>query len=103
METSLKVIDNAKGSCTTSNSAGCEPSKPVPSIRERAALLNRRELGLTILGASAAALLAGCSQPAPTGQASPPATAAPAAPALSPDLAVVQQSKGPVTIGTSRE
>jgi hypothetical protein len=68
METSSKALDNSKGGWNTCDSAGCEPCKPVPSIRERAALLNRRELGLTILGASAA-VLDGCLQAAPTGQA----------------------------------
>jgi hypothetical protein len=103
METSSKALDNSKGGWKTCDSAGCEPCKPVPSIRERATLLNRRELGLTTPGASAAALLPGCPQPAPTGQANPPAAPAPAAPALSPDLAVVRQSKGPVTIDTAGE
>jgi hypothetical protein len=41
-------------------------------------------------------LLAGCSQPKPKETASQPAAAAPAPPALSSDLAVVQQSKGPI-------
>jgi hypothetical protein len=68
METSLKVLDNPKGGCNTCNSTGCEPCKPAPSVRESAVLLNRRELGLTILGASVAALLAGCSQPALRGK-----------------------------------
>jgi hypothetical protein len=63
METSSKGLDNAD----TCSSAGCEPRKPDLSIRERAALLNQRELRLTILGASAAER---CSQPASTKQAS---------------------------------
>jgi hypothetical protein len=94
MNTSLKILDLPGRARETYNSTGCEPCGPVPSIRERAALLNRRELGPTILDASAAALLAGCSQPAHPGQANPPATAAPAASGLSPELLVVQQSKG---------
>jgi len=57
------------------------------------AVLSRREFGYTALVASAAALLTGCSEQQPTQTAS---QTAPAAPALSPDLAVVQQSKGPI-------
>jgi hypothetical protein len=68
METSSKALNNSKGGWSTCDSAGCEPSQPVPSIRERATLLNRRELGLTIPGASTA-VLDGGSQVAPTGQA----------------------------------
>jgi len=63
MKRSLRGLDNTEDGC---NSAGCDPRKPDLSIRERAALLNQRGLGLTIVGASAAA---GCLQPASTEQA----------------------------------
>ena len=45
METSSKASDSSKGGPSTLDSAECEPGKPVPSIRERAALLNQKESG----------------------------------------------------------
>jgi hypothetical protein len=69
METSSKASDSSKGGPSTLDSAECEPGKPVPSIRERAALLNQKESGLTIRSASAAAVNDGFSPSAVTGQA----------------------------------
>jgi len=59
---------------------------------ESRAVLSRRDLGRGVLVASASALLTGCSGKESTEK----VVQAPAAPALSPDLAVVQQSKGPI-------
>ena len=58
-------------------------------------MLTRRDLGRTILGASAAAFLVGCSTQPPAEQSAQPAKSVPL-PTLSPDLAVVQESKGPI-------
>ena len=92
MTTSLKVLN--KSGCGTCNSTGCNSCEPVPSVSKVPTLLSRRDLGRTILGASAAALLVGCSDKGPSEQANSPTPAA--APTMSPDLAVVQQSKGPI-------
>jgi len=89
----LKIVDNAPGSCGPCQSASCGTCASPPVKRETPALLSRRELGRTVLGASAVALIAGCSQPKPAEQAVAPP---PAAPALSPDLEVVKESKGPI-------
>ncbi len=98
MNSSLKVLDNSRSTCGTCNSTGCGTCGPVPSVSHAPTLLTRRDLGRTIVGASAAALLVGCSSKPATEQGAAPTASAPpaAAPALSPDLAVVQQSKGPV-------
>jgi L-serine dehydratase len=92
MEKSLNVIGtvgSACGDCKT----GCATCGPAPHKREAPALLSRRDLGRAVLTAAAGALVAGCSQEKPAVQPNQPP---PTAPALSPDLAVVQQSKGPI-------
>jgi len=93
MDNSFKVINETQNACGDCKSTGCASCGPIAKEGEAPALLSRRDLGRTLLGASAAALLAGCSQPKPAEQAT---QTAPAAPAMSPDLAVVQQSKGPI-------
>ena len=95
MATSLKVLDGVRSACGTCNSTGCGTCGPIPSVSQAPALLTRRDLGRTILGASAAALLVGCSHQPPAEQANLPAKSEPM-PSLSPELAVVQQSKGPI-------
>src|SRR5215468_217188 len=91
MEDALKVVvDNKQSACGPCKSTGCGTCAPLPS--ETPTLISRRELGRTILGASAA-LMVGCSRPKPAEQASIPA---PAAPPLSGDLEVVKESKGPI-------
>jgi L-serine dehydratase len=91
----LKILDNTSSACGTCNSTGCGTCGPVPSVSQAPTLLTRRDLGRTILGASAAALLVGCSHQPPAEQANLPAKSEPM-PSLSPELAVVQQSKGPI-------
>jgi L-serine dehydratase len=89
MDKLLNVISNPGsgcGGCTTSGCGTC--STTAPKI-EAPAVLSRRHFGYTALAASAAAILAGCSK-------QEPAEAAPPQPALSPELNVVQTSKGPV-------
>ena len=89
MDKLLNVISNPGsgcGGCTTSGCGTC--STTTPKI-EAPAVLSRRHFGYTALAASAAAILAGCSK-------QEPAEAAPPQPALSPELNVVQTSKGPV-------
>ena len=95
MVTSLKVLDSVRSGCGTCSSTGCGTCGPVPSVSQAPTLLTRRDLGRTILGASAAALLVGCSHQPPAEQANLPAKSEPM-PSLSPELAVVQQSKGPI-------
>ena len=90
MDKVLNVIGNSVsgcGGCTTSGCGTC--STTVPKI-EAPTVLSRRHFGYTALAASAAALLAGCSKQEPATEAAAPP------PALSPELNVVQSSKGPV-------
>ena len=93
MDNPLKVIGTSSSTCGSCNSAGCGTCGPSPHTNKAPVAFNRREFGYTVLAASASALLTGCSQQKSVEQAAQPA---PAAPALSPDLAVVQTSKGPV-------
>ena len=92
----LPVIDNAPsgcGTCTTSSCGTC--STPEPKI-------SRRGLARAAALSSAAAFLASCSGSKPEADTKaaekkeePPSPNAPPA-GVSPDLAVIQQSKGPV-------
>ncbi len=93
MDNPLKVIGTSSSTCGSCNSAGCGTCGPSPHTNKAPVPFNRREFGYTVLAASVSALLTGCSQQKSVEQAAQPA---PAAPALSPDLAVVQTSKGPV-------
>jgi len=93
MDKLLKVINSPAsgcGSCHTTGCGTCTTEAPKSEVRTP---LSRRDLGRGILAASVSALLIGCSDKVSSEKA---VEAAPAAPALSPDLAVVQQSKGPI-------
>src|SRR5437879_4230999 len=93
MDKLLNVINGSAsgcGSCHTTTCGTCASEAPKSESR---AVLSRRDLGRGVLAASVSTLLIGCSDKASTEKA---VAAAPAAPALSPDLAVVQQSKGPI-------
>src|SRR6476660_9310125 len=96
MEKILNVIGNTGTACGTCTPKGCGSCGPAPRKNEIPAALSRREFGHAVLAASASALLTGCSSQknAEPGEGSAPA--APAPPALSPDLAVVKTSKGPI-------
>ena len=93
MDKLLKVINSPAsgcGTCHTTTCSTCTTEVPKSEVRTT---FSRRDLGRGVLAASVSTLLIGCSDKASTEKA---AEAAPAAPALSPDLAVVQQSKGPI-------
>jgi L-serine dehydratase len=92
----LTVIGNSKSTCGGCNSSGCRTCGPSPEVTANPAGLNRRKWGGTVLATSIGGLLAGCSQPKPKEAASEPAKESPPASPLSPDLAVVQQEKGPI-------
>lgn len=102
MEKLLKVLGNSGSTCGNCNSIGCGTCGPTPAKSEAPLAFTRRQWGRTVLVGSAGALLAGCSQKESPEKASeeasatPAASAAPTAPSLSPELAVVQQSKGPI-------
>ena len=97
MEKILNVIGNTGTACGTCTPKGCGSCGPAPRKNETPVALSRREFGHAVLAASASALLTGCSSQKNSGsQADGSAPAAPAPPALSPDLAVVQTSKGPI-------
>jgi len=87
----LNVIGNPESACGTCSTSGCATCGPAVTKVEVPTPLNRRQFGYTALAASAAALLAGCSKKEPA-----EAAASAAQPALSPELNVVQASKGPI-------
>jgi L-serine dehydratase len=93
MQTLLNVISDLGSGCGSCKTAGCGTCGPSTQKAEAPSAVTRRDLGKTVLAASVGALLTGCSSKEPAATAPP---AAPAAPALSPELAVVQQSKGPI-------
>ena len=91
----LNIIGNstpcgtcADNSCTT---CGTSPASPKPRIE-----ISRRQFGGTVLGASAAALLAGCTSKKSSETAVEESSQAAPAPPLAGDLEVVKQSKGPI-------
>jgi len=92
MDKLLNVINTSGSSCGGCHSTGCGTCGPAPSKSKAPAVLSRRDFGYSALAASASVLLAGCSQQKPPEASVPPA----AAPALSPELAVVKTSKGPI-------
>ena len=96
MEKILNVIGNTGTACGTCTPKGCGSCGPAPRKNETPAALSRREFGHAVLAASASALLTGCSSQKNAEPGGGSAPAAPAPPALSPDLAVVQTSKGPI-------
>ena len=96
MDKLLKVINSPAsgcGSCHTTGCGTCTTEAPKSEVRTT---FSRRDLGRGILAASVSTLLVGCSDKASTEKAVEATPASPAPPALSPDLAVVQQSKGPI-------
>ena len=99
MEKILNVIGKAGTACGTCAPKGCGSCGPAPRKDETPAALSRREFGHAVLAASASALLTGCSPQKNTeavDKSAPAAPATPTPPALSPDLAVVKTSKGPI-------
>lgn len=99
MNNTFRVLSNVQRACEPCKTTLCDTCGSTPSTAKTPSLLTRRDLGRTFLGASAAALLAGCSKSKSPEQASQPAagSATPApAPALSPDPVLVEESKGPV-------
>ena len=96
MESTLKVIGSSATGCGTCKPTGCGSCGTTPHKTETPAALSRRAFGHAVLAASAGALLTGCSSEKTAETVGTPAPAAPAPPALSPDLAVVQSSKGPI-------
>src|SRR5579863_2498684 len=91
MDKLLNVISNSQSGCGGCNPGGCATCGPPAPKFEAPAILSRRQFGYTAFAASAVALLAGCSEREPSAAAAPPPQ-----PALSPELNVVQSSKGPV-------
>ncbi len=94
MSSTAPVKAGSCGTCATSACSTCAPPPPTPLV----SALSRRSFGLTVLGASAGALIAGCKPPAQEAPAAAASAAAPAAPpptaGMSEDLNVVQKSKG---------
>jgi L-serine dehydratase len=93
MDKLLKVINSPASGCGSCHTTGCGTCATEAPKSEARTTFSRRDLGRGILAASVSTLLVGCSDKASTEKA---VEATPAAPALSPDLAVVQQSKGPI-------
>lgn len=93
MDTPLKVIGETKKACGPCSSASCRTCGPPPQKPAWSGILSRRQFGQSLLGASAAAILSGCSRQKSSNAATQPAVSTPA---LSPDLEVVKDSKGPI-------
>src|SRR6516225_2715157 len=93
MQKLFNILNGGASGCGGCNSTGCSTCGSAPQTTKAPAVLSRREFGYAALIASAGTLLAGCSQQKPTEQVSQPA---PSAPALSPDLEVVKESKLPI-------
>src|SRR5215831_14859213 len=94
MANPLTVLGNSSIGCGTCSSSGCGTCGPVGKRPEAPSVFTRRDWGRTLLGAAAASVLTSCTKPQSAEV--PSAPASPVAPALSPDLAVVQASKGPI-------
>ena len=92
MNDKLEVINTPGTGCGPCSTKGCSTCGTNSGQDSGIITLNRRQFGLASVATSAGLLLFGCKQ---SEQASAPAPG-PAAPALSPDLAVVQTSKGPI-------
>src|SRR5437868_497534 len=92
MEKSLPVINQPAGSCGSCHSTGCKTCSP--PAKEITAPMSRRDLARAAFMGSAAAFLTGCSETKPVAASTQPPAAQ--ASSVSPDLAVVQKSKGPV-------
>src|SRR5262245_45844707 len=91
----LNIIGNSTpcGSCADNSCTTCSttPTAPKPRIE-----ISRRQFGSTVLGASAAALLAGCTTKKSSESPATESSQAAPAPELAAELDVVQQSKGPI-------
>jgi L-serine dehydratase len=92
MQKLLNIIGNVGSTCRDCHTASCGTCGPTPKS-EAPSVITRRDLGKGVLAASIGALLTGCSKKEP---AETTVQSAPAAPALSPELAIVQESKGPI-------
>src|SRR5215831_9362554 len=99
MDKLFNIIGESASSCGSCSSGGCSTCGPVTQEKRVLVGVTRRELGRTAIAATVGMLLTGCSSKEPTEKTaqatsiSPPAASAPP---LSADLAVVQQSKGPI-------
>jgi L-serine dehydratase len=91
----LNIIGNAGSTCGDCHTTSCGTCGPTPK-GETPSVITRRDLGKTVLAASIGALLTGCSKKEPAEATVQAAPTTPATPALSPDLAIVQESKGPI-------
>jgi L-serine dehydratase len=96
MKKVLDIISNAKDACGGCSVTDCGPCGSAPKEPEKRNVLSRRELGRVAFAAAAVSSLAGCSGPAPADKSAPVVPAAPPASTTSPDLNVVQKSKGPI-------
>lgn len=93
MNSLFTIIGGSKSACDDCSSSGCGTCGSSTPKVDAPLVLTRREMGRAVFAASAAALLTGCSSKESTEKVGQPAASAPA---LAPDLAVVQQSKGPI-------
>jgi L-serine dehydratase len=92
MEKQLNVISNTASGCGTCQTGGCETCGPSPKKKDAPAPMSRRELArAALMGTAAAAFLTGCSETKSVKAQEPAPTLT-----VSPDLDVVQRSKGPV-------
>jgi len=91
----LNIIGNAGSTCGDCHTTSCGTCGPTPK-GETPSVITRRDLGKTVLAASIGALLTGCSKKEPAEATVQAAPTTPATPALSPELAIVQESKGPI-------
>ena len=90
----LNILGNSSscGRCDDNSCKTCgTPAETRPKIE-----ISRRQFGTTVLGASAAALLAGCTEKKSAETQSAESSQAAPAPALATDLEIVKQSKGPI-------
>jgi L-serine dehydratase len=93
MDTPLKILGASTAGCGSCKPTKCGTCGPTSEQTPARAVISRRQFGETVLAASAGAILAGCSREKPSTAAPQPAASAPA---LSPDLEVVKESKGPI-------
>jgi L-serine dehydratase len=96
MANSLPVLKNTSSGCGSCQTTGCGSCSTTASPgNDAAGALSRRDLTRTAL-AGAAALLTGCTAKKEVTKVEAAPATGPAASSVSPDLAVVQKSKGPV-------
>lgn len=94
MENLPDLMNNHANGCSSCITKGCDTCGSAKPAAENHNLFTRRNFGRTLLAASAGALIAGCAKP--TKPAAEAAAKADSLAGLSPDLAVVQKSKGPI-------